>query len=115
MGSFIASRFKSFTQHLKHVALSLAMVLALATAGLFSADAEASKRLGSGGSSGKQSSIATQKLHPLRLLPLQPPAPKRQPSRNVANGLARSPVWQRAWVLQRLLPTLALVKSLQTS
>ena len=76
MGSFIASRFKSFTQHLKHVALSLAMVLALATAGLFSADAEASKRLGSGGSSGKQSSIATQKqATPPQAAPGQAAAP----------------------------------------
>ena len=76
MGSFIASRFKSFTQHLKHVALSLAMVLALATAGLFSADAEASKRLGSGGSSGKQSSIATQKqATPPQAAPSQAAAP----------------------------------------
>ena len=76
MSSFIASRFKSFTQHLKHVALSFAMVLALATAGLFSADAEASKRLGSGGSSGKQSSIATQKqATPPQAAPGQAAAP----------------------------------------
>lgn len=76
MGSFIASRFKSLTQHLKHVALSIAMVLALATAGLFSADAEASKRLGSGGSSGKQSSIATQKqATPPQAAPSQAAAP----------------------------------------
>ncbi|MFN5151172.1 MAG: Tim44 domain-containing protein [Burkholderiales bacterium] len=76
MGSFIASRFKSLTQNLKHVALSFAMVLALATAGLFSADAEASKRLGSGGSSGKQSSIATQKqATPPQAAPSQAAAP----------------------------------------
>ena len=76
MGSFIASRFKSLTQHLKQVALSFAMVLALATAGLFSADAEASKRLGSGGSSGKQSSIATQKqATPPQAAPSQAAAP----------------------------------------
>jgi len=76
MGSFIASRFKSLTQNLKHVALSFAMVLALATAGLFSADAEASKRLGSGGSSGKQPSIATQKqATPPQAAPSQAAAP----------------------------------------
>jgi len=72
----VNTNFKSFTQHLKHVALSFAMVFALATAGLFSADAEASKRLGSGGSLGKQSSIATQKqATPPQAAPSQAPAP----------------------------------------
>jgi predicted lipid-binding transport protein (Tim44 family) len=52
------------------------MVLALATAGLFSLDAEASKRLGSGGSTGKQSSIATQKqATPPQAAPGQTAAP----------------------------------------
>jgi predicted lipid-binding transport protein (Tim44 family) len=76
MSSFIASRFESFFQRLKHVVLSLTMVFALASAGLFSADAEASKRLGSGGSTGKQSSIATQKqATPPQAAPSQAAAP----------------------------------------
>jgi len=76
MSSFIAPRFESFFQRLKHVFLSLTMVFALASAGLFSADAEASKRLGSGGSTGKQSSIATQKqATPPQAAPSQAAAP----------------------------------------
>lgn len=46
---------------LRKMALSLTMAFALVVAGMFSVDAEASKRLGGGGSSGQQSSIATQK------------------------------------------------------
>lgn len=46
---------------LRKASVSLLMALALAFAGLFSVDAEASKRLGSGGTTGKQSSIATEK------------------------------------------------------
>lgn len=76
MGSFVVSKFKLFLQNLKHGVLSFAMVLALATAGLFSADAEANKRLGSGGSTGKQSSIATQKqATPPQAAPGQAAAP----------------------------------------
>jgi len=46
---------------LRKMALSLTMAFALVVAGVFSADAEASKRLGGGGSSGQQSSSVTQK------------------------------------------------------
>jgi len=52
---------KTLAQALRKLSVSLLMVFALVMASLHSLDALASKRLGSGGSTGQQSSIATQK------------------------------------------------------
>lgn len=61
---------------LKNFALSILVVTAIVAGGLFAGDAEASKRLGSGGSAGKQSSIATQKqATPPQAAPTQAAAP----------------------------------------
>ncbi|NCW33283.1 MAG: hypothetical protein EBV92_08520, partial [Betaproteobacteria bacterium] len=61
MRSITISMFHHAAQGFRQLLLGFTMVIALAATGLMSPDAQASKRLGSGASTGKQSSIATQK------------------------------------------------------
>ncbi|NCV70498.1 MAG: hypothetical protein EBW55_07310, partial [Betaproteobacteria bacterium] len=68
--------FHHAAQGFRQLLLGFTMVIALAATGLMSPDAQASKRLGSGASTGKQSSIATQKqATPPQAAPTQAAAP----------------------------------------